>query len=114
MNDIEIIYEAVRDKYDLVLTNSLELDDGFTWNVPIIVGQTSIGRFWLYADGDVLEPQGLEFVFSVDAEYEKQTLFGKKTVKYRNHWQPHPIFFHAMLQATLQTRYLYVQSIMSQ
>ena len=91
MNDIEIIYEAVKDKYDLVLTNSLALDDGFTWNVPIICGKTEIGRFWLYADGDVLEPRGLEFVFSVDAEYEKQTLFGKKTVKYRNHWHPQTI-----------------------
>ena len=40
MNDIEIIYEKIKDEYDLILTNSLALDDGFSWDVPVILSKT--------------------------------------------------------------------------
>ncbi len=86
MNDIEIIYERLKDKYNLVLTNSLALDDGYTWNVPIIVGESGSRRFHLYADKDTLEPFGVEFVFSV--EYEK---CGEPSEKCHTHGHPQDI-----------------------
>ena len=89
MNDIEIIYDKVKDKYNLTLTNSFALNDGFTWDVPVIYGEAEQGRFWLYADEDVPEPHGLEFVFSV--EYEKQTRFRKRLIKCHTHWHPQTI-----------------------
>ena len=30
MNDIELIYDKVKDKYNLTLTNSFALNEGFT------------------------------------------------------------------------------------
>ena len=29
-NDLEFIYEQLKDKYDLMLTNTFALDDGYT------------------------------------------------------------------------------------
>mgnify|MGYP003295219716 CR=1 FL=1 len=79
MNDIELIYDKVKDKYNLTLTNSFALNEGFTWDVPVIYGESQQGRFWLYADEDVPNPHGIEFVFSV--EYEKRTWFRKQLKK---------------------------------
>ena len=89
MNDIELIYDKVKDKYNLLLTNAFALDEGFEWDVPIIYGKSPSGKFWLYADEDVPDPHGLEFVFSV--EYEKRTLFRKRLVKCHTHWHPQSI-----------------------
>ena len=66
MNDIELIYNKVNDKHKLTLTKSLDLKEGFTWNVPVIYGESQQGRFWLYANEDVPNPQGIAFVFSVE------------------------------------------------
>ena len=65
MNDIELIYEKIKDEYDLILTNSLALDDGFSWDVPVITGESALGKFYLYADRNTKEPKGEQFVFSV-------------------------------------------------
>ena len=65
MNDIEIIYEKIKDEYDLTLTNSLDLDDGFSWDVPVITGESCLGKFYLYADRNTKNPKGEQFVFSV-------------------------------------------------
>ena len=65
MNDIEIIYEKIKDEFSLVLTNSLALDDGFSWDVPVILGKSALGKFYLYADRNTKEPKGEQFVFSV-------------------------------------------------
>ena len=45
MNDIELIYDKVKDKYNLTLTNSFALNEGFTWDVPVIYGESQQGRF---------------------------------------------------------------------
>ena len=86
MNDIELIYDKVKDKYNLTLTNSFALNERFTWDVPVIYGESQQGRFWLYADEDVPDPHGIEFVFSV--EYEHRTWFRKRLVKRYTHWHP--------------------------
>ena len=65
MNDIEIIYERARGKHEVVLTNSLLLDEGYSWDVPIICGESGLGRFRLYADANTSEPCGEMFVFTV-------------------------------------------------
>ena len=65
MNDIELIYDKVKDKYDLTLTNSFALNEGFSWDVPIICGESQQGRFWLYADKNTKNPHGVQFVFSL-------------------------------------------------
>lgn len=68
MNDIELTSDKVKDKYNLILTNSFALNEGFTRDVPVIYGESRQGRFWLYADEDVHNPHGVEFVFSVEYE----------------------------------------------
>ena len=88
MNDIELIYEKVKDKYDLLLTNTFSLNKGFTSDFPVICGETEQGKFYLYADDLDPDPHGYAFVFSVD--YEKRTLF-RRTVKRHTHWHPQTI-----------------------
>ena len=60
MNNIDFIYSKLKDKYNLTLTNTLSLDEGFTIDVPVICGSSCIGRFWLYKEDDEL------FVFSIE------------------------------------------------
>lgn len=89
MNDIELIYEKVKEKAQVRLTSTAALEEGFTWDVPVICGETEQGRFWLYADEDVPDPHGLEFVFSV--AYQKRTWLRKRSVLRYTHWHPQTI-----------------------
>lgn len=91
MNDIELIYDKVKDKYNLTLTNSLALNEGFTSDVPVIYGKAEHRRFWLYAGEDVPEPHGIQFVFSVEYEKPKRIWFRKRMVKCGTHWHPQTI-----------------------
>ena len=59
MNELRFIYEKMKDKYDLVLTNTFALNDGYTIDVPVIRGFSLDRRFDLYKEEDL-------FVFSVE------------------------------------------------
>ena len=93
MNDIELIYEKVKDSHGLRLANTAALNEGFVWDVPVIYGESQQGRFWLYADEDVPNPHGIGFVFSVEYKgYEEQTEEGLEIVaKCHTHWHPQTI-----------------------
>ena len=85
MNDIELIFQSVKNDTRLSLTNTFAFDVGFTWDVPVIYGEKNEQeKFWLYVDENVREPQGYEFVFLI--EYEERILFKKHPVKSYNHW----------------------------
>ena len=51
--DVLAVYEILKDRYDLTLTTSTAVDDGFTIDCPIIVGKANGLILWLYSDGDV-------------------------------------------------------------
>ena len=69
--DVLAVYEILKGRYDLTLTNSAAVDDGFTIDCPIIVAKARGLILWLYSDGDV-------FVLDVmDEGYTKGT-----------HWHP--------------------------
>ena len=51
--DVLAVYEILKDRYDLTLTNSTAVDDGFTIDCPIIVAKAHGLILWLYSDGDV-------------------------------------------------------------
>ena len=75
MHDIELIYNQLKDKYDLILTNTLALDDGYTIDVPVIRGKAIDKRFDLYKEDDL-------FVFSVE-------FFNKVGEEKYTHWHPY-------------------------
>ena len=62
MNEIQRIYDRLKDIYPLTLTTTLALNDGSTIDVPVIRGTAEGGRFDLYKED---EDSGL-FVFSVE------------------------------------------------
>jgi hypothetical protein len=68
------VYTQLKDKYDLVLTTTTALDEGFTIDCPIIVGKTHGQILELYSDGDM---------FVLDVMDEAQT---KGT-----HWHPNDV-----------------------
>lgn len=59
INQLQQVYHLLRDQYPLILTSTLQVDDGFTEDMPIIIGQHHGAVFWLYLyDG--------EFIFSYE------------------------------------------------
>ena len=72
--DLLAVYEQVKARYGVVLTTTAALDDGFTVDFPIIVGQDHGQSLWLYAYEDV---------FIMDVMNEEKT---KGT-----HWHPRTV-----------------------
>jgi hypothetical protein len=68
------VFEQLKDRYPLVLTNTMVLDEGFTIDCPILVGKAHGQIVELYSDGDM-------FVLDVmDAAQTKGT-----------HWHPYDV-----------------------
>ena len=66
-DDLKAIYEQLKDRYELVLTNTAALDEGFTVDCPILVGKAHGQIIELYLDCAM-------FVMDVmDAEQTKGT-----------------------------------------
>ena len=86
MNDLEIIYDQLKDKYDLLLTNTFSLDDGYTIDVPVLCGQAAHGRFHLYKESDDTDM----FVFSVEYAQPK-VISTPPYVEQYTHWHPYAI-----------------------
>ena len=73
-DDLKAIYEKLKDRYALVLTNTAALDEGFTVDCPILVGQAHGQIMELYLDCEM-------FVMDVmDVEQTKGT-----------HWHPNDV-----------------------
>lgn len=73
-DDLMAVYDQLKDRYPLVLTNTFALDDGFEEDMPIICGEACGRKFWLYEHGG-------DFVFSAEIP-------GKD---YHNHWHPEDV-----------------------
>lgn len=73
-DDLKAVYEQLKSQYELTLTNTFALDEGFTVDCPILVGQAHGQIIELYVDDDM-------FVLDVmDAEKTKGT-----------HWHPYNV-----------------------
>ena len=68
------VYAQLKDRFDILLTTTTELDEGFTIDCPIIVGKAHGQIVELYSDDDM---------FILDIMDEEQT---KGT-----HWHPYDV-----------------------
>ena len=68
------VYNQMKDRYPLLLTNTISLDEGFTIDCPILVGKAHGQIIELYFDGDM---------FILDVMDDAQT---KGT-----HWHPNDV-----------------------
>ena len=50
VDDVLKVYEQLKDRYELVLTNTADLDEGFTVDCPILVGRAHRQIIELYLD----------------------------------------------------------------
>ena len=74
VDDVIKVFDQLKDRYDLILTTTSALDEGFTIDCPIIVGKAHDQIIKLYEDGG-------DFVLDVmDAEQTKGT-----------HWHPQDV-----------------------
>lgn len=73
-DDVSAIYENLKDKYELMLTTTAALNEGFTVDCPVIVGKAHGQIIELYEDG------GMFILDVMDAAQTKGT-----------HWHPHDI-----------------------
>ena len=73
-DDVVKVYEQLKGRYELVLTSTSALDDGFTVDCPIIVGKSHGQIIYFYEYGG-------EFVMDVmDSKQTKGT-----------HWHPNDV-----------------------
>ena len=72
--DVFAVYNRLKDRYPLILTNSMALDEGFTVDCPVIVAKAHGQIMELYEDGGV---------FILDVMDEAKT---KGT-----HWHPYDV-----------------------
>lgn len=49
--DVKAVYAQLKGRYDLSLTNTFAVDDGFEEDIPILVGRRKGYILWLYEDG---------------------------------------------------------------
>lgn len=63
MQDIEILYNRLKEKYDFTLTNAYALQDSFMWDIPVICGKSAFGEFRLYAE-EIIDDDIEENVYS--------------------------------------------------
>jgi len=70
-DEIKYVYEQLKDRYDLLLTTTFALDNGFTIDRPIVVGKAHGQIIWLYKD------RGMFIMDVMDAEQTMGT-----------HWHP--------------------------
>ncbi len=74
VDNLNAVYDQLKDRYDLILTTTSALDEGFTVDCPIIVGKAHGQVIELYEDGG-------DFVLDVmNAEQTKGT-----------HWHPNDV-----------------------
>ena len=72
--DVLSVYERLKDKYDLELTTSFELDEGYTANTIVIVGKAHEQIIELYVSDEM---------FVMDVMDEEQTC--------GTHWHPYNV-----------------------
>ena len=49
--DVMEVHKRLKERYDLTLTHTLAVDDGFLNDCPILVGKAHDQELWLYEDG---------------------------------------------------------------
>ena len=82
-HDLDFIYEHLKNKYDLILTNTFALDSGYTIDVKVLCGESIFGKFNLYKEDD----EDDEFVFSVEYAIPRKKRWSLTPEKY-THWHP--------------------------
>ena len=74
VDDVTAVYKAIESRYDLLLTNSFSLNEGFTIDCPVIVGK---------AHGQIIELYECDGDFVLDVMDEEQTM--------GTHWHPNDV-----------------------
>lgn len=70
-NDVKAVYDLLKDRYDLILTNTAALDAGFTVDCAILMGK---------AHGQIIQLYEYGGDFILDVTDEAQTM--------GTHWHP--------------------------
>lgn len=84
ISDLEYLYEKYKNKYDLTLTRTSQLNLGFTIDEDVLVGESKLGKMYLYKQDEYFD-----FVFSV--EFKSTNIFRKEKIKH-THWHPQNFF----------------------
>lgn len=72
--DVKAVYEQLKDRYDLTLTNAFSLDEGYEEDCPVLVGKAHGLVLELYEDGGM---------FVLDVMNAEQTA--------GTHWHPNDV-----------------------
>lgn len=74
VDDVIKVYEQLKDRYDLILTSTSALDEGFTVDCPIIVGKSH---------GQIIE------LYEYGGDFVLDVMDSKKTKG--THWHPNDV-----------------------
>ena len=84
ISDLEYLYEKYKNKYELTLSKTSQLNLKFTIDEDVLVGESKLGKMYLYKQDEYFD-----FIFSV--EYKLEDLFGNEKIKH-THWHPQDFF----------------------
>lgn len=84
ISDLEYLYEKYKNKYELTLSKTSQLNLKFTIDEDVLVGESKLGKMYLYKQDEYFD-----FIFSV--EYKSEDLFGNEKIKH-THWHPQDFF----------------------
>lgn len=70
--NLKDIYDKLKGQYVLELSTGLALNAGFDWDLEVLTGKSTLGRFYLYFNG-------------IDAILDYDTEYGISS----SHWHPH-------------------------
>lgn len=62
INDLQYIYDHLKNKHDITLTSMTAFGDRFSNDVPVLYGEREGDRFWVYQE-DVIDE---DFIFMVE------------------------------------------------
>ena len=84
ISDLEYLYEKYKNKYELTLSKTSQLNLKFTIDEDVLVGESKLGKMYLYKQDEYFD-----FIFSV--EYKSEDLFGNEKIKH-TYWHPQDFF----------------------
>ena len=70
--DLKSIYNKLKERYALELSKGSALNAGFDWDMEVLTGKSTLGRFYLYFNG-------IDAIMDYDTDREKVV----------SHWHPY-------------------------
>ena len=103
-NDLQYIYDHLKDKHTITLTRTSAFGDRFSSDVPVLYGERESDRFWVYQE-DLIDE---DFIFTV--EFQKPVPSGGTEVCHTHGHYIHTSQVMWAADSFMRTPYWYIDA----